>query len=57
MDFRELKYFEVIADERQVGRTAERLYKTQPALTKCIDTGWKNSWVRLCSSGWDAAFV
>jgi len=37
MDFRDLKYFEIIAEEGHVGRAAERLYKTQPALTKCID--------------------
>ncbi|MFJ3045438.1 LysR family transcriptional regulator [Herbaspirillum chlorophenolicum] len=37
MDYRDLKYFEVIAEEGHVGRAAERLYKTQPALTKCID--------------------
>jgi DNA-binding transcriptional LysR family regulator len=37
MDFRDLKYFAVIADEGHVGRAAERLFKTQPALTKCID--------------------
>jgi DNA-binding transcriptional LysR family regulator len=37
MDFRDLKYFEVIAEEGHVGRAAERLYKSQPALTKCID--------------------
>lgn len=37
MDFRDLKYFEVIADEGNLGRAAERLHRTQPALTKCID--------------------
>jgi len=37
MDFRDLRYFEVIAEEGHVGRAAERLYKTQPALTKCVD--------------------
>src|SRR6476469_4587157 len=37
MDFRDLKYFEAIADEGHLGRAAERLYRTQPALTKCID--------------------
>ena len=37
MDFRELKYFEVIATEGNLGRAAERLHRTQPALTKCID--------------------
>lgn len=37
MDFRDLKYFEVIAEEGHVGRAAEKLFKTQPALTKCID--------------------
>jgi DNA-binding transcriptional LysR family regulator len=32
-----LKYFEVIATEGNLGRAAERLHRTQPALTKCID--------------------
>jgi DNA-binding transcriptional LysR family regulator len=37
MDFRDLRYFEVIATEANLGRAAERLFRTQPALTKCID--------------------
>jgi DNA-binding transcriptional LysR family regulator len=37
MDFRDLNYFEVIATEGSLGRAAERLHRTQPALTKCID--------------------
>jgi DNA-binding transcriptional LysR family regulator len=37
VDFRDLKYFEVIATEGNLGRAAERLHRTQPALTKCID--------------------
>ncbi len=37
MDFRDLKYFEVIAFEGNLARAAERLHRTQPALTKCID--------------------
>jgi DNA-binding transcriptional LysR family regulator len=37
VDFRDLKYFEVIATEGSLGRAAERLHRTQPALTKCID--------------------
>jgi DNA-binding transcriptional LysR family regulator len=37
MDFRDLKYFEVIAETGNLGRAAERLHRTQPALTKCID--------------------
>jgi DNA-binding transcriptional LysR family regulator len=37
MDFRDLKYFEVIATEGNLGRAAERVHRTQPALTKCID--------------------
>jgi DNA-binding transcriptional LysR family regulator len=37
VDFRDLKYFEVIAVESSLGRAAERLHRTQPALTKCID--------------------
>lgn len=37
MDFRDLKYFEAIALEGHLGRAAERVFRTQPALTKCID--------------------
>jgi DNA-binding transcriptional LysR family regulator len=37
MDYRDLKYFEVIAQEGHVGRAAEKLFRTQPALSKCID--------------------
>jgi DNA-binding transcriptional LysR family regulator len=37
MDFRDLRYFEVIATEASLGRAAEKLFRTQPALTKCID--------------------
>jgi DNA-binding transcriptional LysR family regulator len=37
VDFRDLRYFEVIAAEGNLGRAAERLHRTQPALTKCID--------------------
>lgn len=37
MDFRDLKYFEAIAEEGHLGRAAERMFRTQPALTKCID--------------------
>jgi DNA-binding transcriptional LysR family regulator len=37
MDFRDLRYFEVIATEGNLGRAAEKLFRTQPALTKCID--------------------
>lgn len=37
MDFRDLKYFEVIATEGSLARAAERLHRTQPALSKCID--------------------
>jgi DNA-binding transcriptional LysR family regulator len=37
VDFRDLKYFEAIAEEGHLGRAAERMFRTQPALTKCID--------------------
>jgi len=37
MDLRDLAFFEVIADLGHLGRAAERLGRTQPALTKCID--------------------
>jgi DNA-binding transcriptional LysR family regulator len=37
VDFRDLRYFEVIATEGNLGRAAERVHRTQPALTKCID--------------------
>ncbi|GAO72898.1 LysR family transcriptional regulator [Comamonas thiooxydans] len=36
MDLRDLKYFEVIAELEHMGRAAERLHKTQPALTSCV---------------------
>ena len=36
MDLRDLAFFEVIADQGHLGRAAERLGRTQPALTKCI---------------------
>lgn len=37
MDLRDLKYFEEIANQGHMGRAAEKLCRTQPALTKCID--------------------
>ena len=36
MDLRDLRYFEVIAELEHMGRAAERLHRTQPALTSCI---------------------
>ena len=36
MDIRDLLYFETIAETGHLGRAAERLGRTQPALTKCI---------------------
>jgi DNA-binding transcriptional LysR family regulator len=36
MDLRDLAFFEVIADYGHLGRAAEKLGRTQPALTKCI---------------------
>ena len=36
MDLRDLSFFEVIADLGHLGRAAERLGRTQPAPTKCI---------------------
>lgn len=36
MDLRDLTYFEVIADLGHMGRAADKLGRTQPALTKCI---------------------
>ena len=37
MDLRDLRYFEVIAQLEHIGQAAERLHRTQPALTSCID--------------------
>jgi DNA-binding transcriptional LysR family regulator len=37
MDFRDLGYFETIATMGHLGRAAERLGRSQPALSKCID--------------------
>src|SRR5689334_24998246 len=36
MDLRDLRYFETIADLQHVGRAADRLHRTQPALTSSI---------------------
>ncbi len=36
MDFRDLRYFETIAELQHVGRAAEKLHRTQPALTSSI---------------------
>lgn len=36
MDLRDLHYFETIAELEHVGKAAERLHRTQPALTGCV---------------------
>ena len=36
LDLRDLRYFEVIAELGHLGRAAEQLHLTQPALTRCI---------------------
>src|SRR5581483_1974594 len=36
IDLRDLRYFETIAELEHVGRAAERLHLTQPALTRCV---------------------
>ena len=36
LDLRDLRYFEAIAELEHVGRAAERLHLTQPALTRCV---------------------
>ena len=36
INLRDLQYFEVIAELGHLGRAAERLGRTQPALTKAI---------------------
>lgn len=37
LDMRDLRYFEVIAETGHLGRAAKLLFRTQPALTGCID--------------------
>jgi len=37
MDLRDLRFFEVIAQEGNLARAADKLFRTQPALSKCID--------------------
>ena len=36
MDLRDLRYFETIAELEHLGRAAEKLHRTQPALSLCI---------------------
>ena len=36
MEFRDLAYFQVIAEAGHLGRAAQQVGRTQPALTKCI---------------------
>ncbi|SHH96555.1 LysR family transcriptional regulator [Pollutimonas bauzanensis] len=36
MDLRDLRYFATIAELKHLGRAAEALHRSQPALTKCI---------------------
>ncbi len=36
-NLRDLLYFEIVAEEGQIGRAALRVGRTQPAVTKCID--------------------
>lgn len=36
MDLRDLYYFETVADLGNLGRAGEKLHRTQPALSKCI---------------------
>ena len=36
MDLRDLRYFETIAELEHLGRAAERVHRSPPALTKCI---------------------
>lgn len=36
MDLRDLRYFDTIAQLQHVGRAAQRLHRTQPALTSCV---------------------
>ncbi len=54
MDLRDLAFFEVIADTGHLGRAAEKLGRTQPALTKCIQR-LETSSGRSCSPARGAA--
>ena len=36
MDFRDLRYFETIAELEHLGHAAERVHRSPPALTKCV---------------------
>ena len=36
MNLRDLNYFETIAELEHLGRAADRLHKTQPALSECL---------------------
>ena len=36
LDLRDLRYFEAIAEAGHLGRAAEKVHRSQPALTSCI---------------------
>ena len=40
LSLRDLRYFEVLAEMQHLGRAAERLARSQPALTNA-STGWR----------------
>ena len=49
MELRTLRYLVEIAEEKSINRAAEKLYVSQPTLSRAIQA-WNGSWALRCWS-------